>query len=353
MKQSGRLLPYPLFCLLVLLLLSACSSKLVVTQPPPPNEPLYWPASPLQPRIEWVKEVKVFNRGGLNPGFWHRLSEGLFGTQDIGLSRPQAVLFDGRQRLFVVDSGVNRIHWLDMNSGDYAVLPEGENPPFQSMVGIAEDDADNIYVTDSALGKICRYNLLEKKFSPFIPYALNRPTGIVFNPENRFLYVTETGNHQVVVLDLAGHEQFRFGGRGDANGTFNSPTHITVDSNGLILVTDALNARIQMFTPEGGYLCSFGKHGDSSGTFAKPKGIAMDSDDHIYVADALFDAIQIFENCDGRLLLEFGKSGGKPGEFWMPSGLFIDADDFIYVADSYNQRVQVFRYLKEGKEEKK
>lgn len=336
------------FCLLLLLFLPACSSKPAADRQPSAIEPIYWPAPPLQPRIEWVKEVKVFNRGGLNPGFWHRLSEGLFGTQDIGLTRPQSVLFDEQQRLFVVDSGVNRIHWLDMNSGEYTVLPDGETPHFQSMVGIAEDDADNIYVTDSALGKICRYNLLEKTFTPFIPYALNRPTGIVFNPENRFLYVTETGSHQVVVLDLAGHEQFRFGGRGDSKGMFNAPTNIAVDNQGLVLVTDALNARIQMFSPEGDYLCSFGKPGDSSGTFAKPKGIAFDSDNHIYVADALFDAIQIFDNCDGQLLLEFGKTGAKPGEFWMPSGLFIDAHDFIYVADSYNQRVQVFRYMKEG-----
>ena len=340
------------FLLLILLLLPACSSPPLVIQQAPPNVPLYWPAPPLQPRIEWVKEIKVFNRGGMNPGFWHRLSEGLFGKQELGLLRPQAVLFDAKQRLFVVDSGASRIHWLDMNSGDYTVLPEDEDVLFQSIVGIAEDDADNIYVTDSALGKISRYDLRQKKFVPFTPYTMKRPTGIVFNPENKFLYVTETGSHQVVVLDLAGHEQFRFGGRGDTKGAFNAPTNIAVDSQGLILVTDALNARIQMFTPDGGYLCSFGKPGDSSGTFAKPKGIALDSDNHIYVVDALFDAIQIFDNCGGLLLLEFGESGSGPGEFWLPSGLFIDENDFIYVADSYNQRVQVFRYIKEGEKGK-
>jgi DNA-binding beta-propeller fold protein YncE len=351
--QTSRIFLSSTLCLLGLFLFSACSSKTLVTEQTPVSKPIYWPTPPLQPRIEWVKEIKVFNRGGLNPGFWHRFSEGLFGKQDIEMMRPQAVLFDGRQRLFVVDSGTSRIHWLDMQSGEYNVLPEDGKISFQSIVGITEDNADNIYVTDSALGKIYRYNLREKQFSPFAPYAMNRPTGIVFNPENQCLYVTETGNHQVVVLDLAGQEQLRFGGRGDAKGAFNYPTNITVDSQGLVLVTDALNSRIQMFTPDGGYLCSFGKPGDSSGTFAKPKGIALDSENHIYVVDALFDAIQIFDNCEGELLLEFGKSGSKPGEFWMPSGLFIDSHDFIYVADSYNQRVQVFRYMKDEVPEKK
>ena len=352
-KNTGAFFRAVALAVFVSVFLTACSTKPVDSGQSPQGEPLYWPAPPLQPRIEWVKEVKVFNRGGLNPGFWHRLSEGLFGKQDIELMRPQAVLFDGRQRLFVVDSGTSRIHWLDMNSGEYNVLPEDEKVTFQSIVGITEDDAENIYITDSAQGKIYRYHLLEKKFIPFTPYALNRPTGIVFNPDNRCLYITETGSHQVVVLDLAGQEQFRFGGRGDTKGAFNYPTNITVDSQGLVLVTDALNSRIQMFTPDGGYLCSFGKPGDSSGTFAKPKGIALDSDNHIYVVDALFDAVQIFANCEGELLLEFGKTGSKPGEFWMPSGLFIDAHDFIYVADSYNQRIQVFRYIKNGEQGKK
>ena len=351
-SSALRLLPFFPLLLLLLLLLSACSSQVPGDADAPKMEPLYWPAPPQQPRIEWVKEIRIFNRGGLNPGFWHKLSEGLFGRQDIGLRRPQAVLFDAKQRLFVVDSGAGMIHWLDMNSGKYTVLPEDENEAFFSLVGIAEDDVDRIYVTDSEQGKIFRYDLSDKNFSSFAS-TMSRPTGIVFNPANKFLYVTETGSHQVVVFDLNGDEQFRFGDRGNEKGMFNFPTHIAVDRQGQVLVTDSLNARVQIFSPEGGYLCSFGQAGDSSGTFAKPKGVAVDSDNNIYVADALFDAIQVFGPCGEQLLLAFGQSGAKPGEFWMPNGIFIDVNDFIYVADSYNQRVQVFRYLKEGEKEKR
>ncbi len=355
-QKSGSSFLSAVSCLLLVFCLTACFSKPVDPEQSVPVQPLYWPQAPLQPRIEWIKEFKVFNRGGLNPGFWHRLSEGIFGKQDVVMRRPQAILFDEQQRLFVVDSGANCLHYLDMKSGEYTVLPEneeGEPVVFQSLVGVAEDDANRLYLTDSALGRIECYDLEKKKFIPFTHPDMSRPTGIVFHPKNRFLYVVDTLSHQVVALDVTGKEQFRFGSRGGENGAFNYPTTVTVNRKGIVLVTDAMNSRIQSFTPEGEYLCSFGKPGSSSGAFAKPKGLALDSDNHIYVADALFDAIQIFDNCDGQLLLEFGQSGNKPGEFWMPSGLFIDSNDFIYVADSYNQRVQVFRYLKDEKQKKK
>ena len=331
---------------LLFLLLISCSPK-IVAPPPSVTEPIYWPPPPFESRIEWVKEIRDFNDCNKN-GFWHRISEIVFGEKQIRMIRPQALLVDQSQRLFVVDTGAGLVHWLDMKTNKYRFFPDHDDGVIlESPVGVAQDGSDYLYITDSKAGTVLRYDLNKQSFQPFLPYKLKRPTGIVFNPVFNLLYVAETGTHQIVALDLAGREKYRFGGRGDEVGLLNYPTHITVDGKGQLIVTDSLNARVQIFSADGHFLGSFGQPGDTSGTFAKPKGVGVDSEDHIYVADALFDAVQIFDN-SGRLLLEFGKSGHQPGEFWLPSGLFIDNNDFIYVADTYNRRIQVFRYITSG-----
>ena len=114
--------------------------------------------------------------------------------------------------------------------------------------------------------------------------------------------------------------------------------------DGKIFVTDSLNFRVQVLEPDGRFIHSFGKAGDSPGYFSRPKGVATDSHGHIYVVDALMHAVQIF-NAKGELLIAFGEQGQGVGQFWLPNGIFISSDNMIFVADAYNKRVQVFRYV--------
>ncbi|MBI2061951.1 MAG: hypothetical protein HYT87_19600 [Nitrospirae bacterium] len=128
---------------------------------------------------------------------------------------------------------------------------------------------------------------------------------------------------------------------------FNFPAHLSYRS-GRLFVTDTLNFRIQVLDTEGHPVSRFGRHGNGSGDFAMPKGVGVDSEGHVYVVDSMFGAFQIFD-AQGNLLLGVGATGQAPGDFWLPSGLFADEQDRIWVADSFNQRVQVFQYLREGR----
>ncbi len=307
-----------------------------------------WPAPPLAPRIVWVGQIRGFEDTSPERGLWKRFARWISGTEKVPMLRPRNVLVDGSGRLFVVDAGEVLIHVKDLRHGGYYQIgrDDGNRRIFRSPVDVAEADDGNLYITDSAMGKIFRFNLKTRLFETFTPFSLNRPSGIAFNRKNGLLYCVETGEHRIVALDLSGRKNFHFGARGSAPGMFNFPTDITVGPSGNVYVTDALNARIQVFSPDGQLLFHFGHAGNSSGSFAKPKGVALDSEGHIYVSDALFDAVQIFDD-RGRLLLDFGSSGRKPGNFWLPSGIFIDDRDYIYIADSYNQRLQIFRYLKQ------
>ena len=334
--------------LLTLTLLFAGCAGTVRSQVP--KRELLWPPLPLEPRIQWVSEIHDYSEAGISKGFWKRFVDLIAGSSDTSIGKPYGILVDDRERLFVVDVGFAVVHVMDLKDKTYSIIGEGKENVFRTPIAIAEDDADNVYITDAGSGTIYRYDLRGKALQPFTDVPLVRPTGIAYNRNNKLIYVTDTGRHQVVVFDLKGRERLRIGGRGDGPGQFNYPTDLFIDNQGRLYVTDVLNARIQIFAANGAFVKAFGQAGDSSGRFTKPKGVAVDSEGHIYVCDALLDSVQIFDD-SGRLLLDFGGTGSEAGQFWMPAGIFIDPKNYIYVADSYNRRVQVFKYLRlaEGK----
>ncbi|OPL10712.1 MAG: hypothetical protein AVO38_13710 [delta proteobacterium ML8_D] len=337
--------------LLILIFLGGClcgcgpkTSQEVIQRP---DAELVWPASlPGPSRVRWVREFREWNDEVVNRGLWKRFIEALTGKESRFIVKPYGIHVDRQDRLFIVDVGLRLIHFMDLRSRKYSVIPkEGSEVFLQTPIDLTGDAQGSIYITDSEAGVILRYDLEREVMEHWVTEGLSRPTGISYNSTNRLIYAVDSGVHQIIAFGLDGREVFRFGSHGANPGQFNYPTALAVDRAGNIVVTDALNARIQIFTSEGIHLHAFGQPGDTSGRFAKPKGVAVDSDGHIYVCDALFDAVQVFDP-NGSLLMIFGESGHRPGEFWMPSGIFIDDQDRIYVADSFNQRVQVFQYLK-------
>ncbi|PKN12084.1 MAG: 6-bladed beta-propeller [Deltaproteobacteria bacterium HGW-Deltaproteobacteria-4] len=322
------------------LLLTSC-----LRGPTPPGgagTELLWPPPPESPRIQWLQEIRTPGDLDIKPGFWRRLGNLAFGAREEQLVRPYGILSDPQGRLLVADTGGRTLEIFDVKAGKHHRLGRQNGPMLLSPLGLTSDPQGQIYLTDSTAGEI--YRLQADGTLNSWATGLLRPTGIVFNPRTRLIYVTDTAAHQIVAFNSQGVEIFRIGKRGAKVGELNFPTDLAVDHEGQLLVTDALNARIQIFSPEGAPVSAFGQAGDVPGTLAKPKGLAVDSDGHIYVCDAQQDQVQIYDAA-GQFLLSFGRSGQGPGEFWMPSGIWIDAGDRIYVTDAFNRRIQVFQYL--------
>jgi DNA-binding beta-propeller fold protein YncE len=116
----------------------------------------------------------------------------------------------------------------------------------------------------------------------------------------------------------------------------NGPNYLTTASavvvapNGDIYVADGhgagTNDRIVKFSKDGKFITAWGKHGKADGEFDTPHGIALDSAGRVYVADRANNRIQIFEP-DGKFVAEWK-------QFGRPSDVAIDKNDMIYVADS-------------------
>jgi sugar lactone lactonase YvrE len=301
-------------------------------------EPVVWPKPPQQARIRLVAMFGEPEEIGIRQSFLGQLWSWIAGSKPRHMVRPYAIVVNG-ERLAVADPGVGAVHLYNLAGGDYQRIEWADQRMLRSPVGVAFVD-DALYVADSVLGDILVFDP-NGKLTRTIE-GLERPTGLVWDPEARRIFVSDTLSHSVVVLDADGKRLFEIGGRGAGGGEFNYPSHLAL-AGGRLYVNDTMNFRIQVFDLDGKFVASFGQQGDGTGDFAQPKGVGLDSEGHLYVVDALFNRVQIFDD-RGQLLLAFGGDGAAPGEFWLPTGLYI-VKDRIYVADSFNRRVQIFQFL--------
>src|SRR6476469_9753666 len=79
----------------------------------------------------------------------------------------------------------------------------------------------------------------------------------------------------------------------------------------------------------------------ADGQFNTPFGVAIDSSSNVYVADSGNNRIQKFKN-NGTFIRTWGTEGSANGQFKFPTHLAIGSSGNVYVVDSNNDRIQVF-----------
>ena len=305
---------------------------------------LQWPYQPSPAKVSYVQSLTGIAQDKSSAS---TLSAIVFGTEDEDRNSfvlPVAVATGHDGRMAVADMGRRCVHLYIPEQQRYIRLVGSEREVVTSPVGVIFDENLRLYLSDST-GTVFVFGpdgALLFTIRKAGTEALQRPTGLAYSPTKKLLYVVDTLAHMVHAFRTQGDLAFSFGGRGDAEGRFNFPTHVFRARSGELYVTDSLNFRVAIFDEQGKALGSFGRHGDGSGDLAMPKGIAVDGDGVVYVVDGIFDNVQLF-NRRGDFLLTLGRRGIDFGEFWLPAGAFISENNELYVCDTYNRRVQVFR----------
>ena len=328
---------------------------------------LAWPSPPSIARVHWLDyfagaKVDYSDAANAKPkATWmDRLAGGqsqaekfnpkTFPFQLIG---PSGIAIDSKGLVYVADQRVGAVFIFNTETHDTQLIRNGFEAHFGWINCVAIDDDDRLFVSDGKMHRVSVFNSKHELDSQ-ITEGLQDPVGLAIDAANRFLYVVDTQQDQVIVYDADTFKLLRRIGTGGKNhflttpGDFGAPQGVALDAEGNVYVTDTLNNRVEIFDADGAFISLFGKHGDGPGYFARPKGIAVDADGHIWVADELEDRLQVF-NREGQLLTYIGTGHGEmPGQFKALVGVAIDKQNRVFTAEQYPGRMQMFRYVTDG-----
>jgi DNA-binding beta-propeller fold protein YncE len=312
-----------------------------------------WPAPPAQARYAYVGDLT--GEQNYKNQATNTTSRGLTSLLKIVagvesntepltvLQRPLDISVDDKGRIFVTDISRQAIFVFDQSKDELILWEDiGNGRTFKSPIGIVSTD-EYIFVADSELGEVFVLGKDGRPLRSFGKGLLKRPTGLAANDDEGYLYVADAAAHSILIFGFDGHFVRSFGQKGDGAGEFNAPTYLMY-KNGNLYVTDTLNARVQVLNRSGEPMAQVGRRGLYVGNLTRPKGVGVDSEGNIYIVESYYDHLLIFDST-GNLLLPIGGPGHSAGSFFQPAGLFIDADDRIFVADMLNGRVAIFQYL--------
>jgi len=325
---------------------------------------LVWPAAPNIARVHWLDyfagtkiDFTPAASEKVKASWMDRLAGGqsqdekfnpkTFPFQLIG---PYGIAIDSKGLVYVADQKVGAIFIFNTETHDTQLIRNGNEAHFGWINGLAIDDDDRLFVSDGKMHRVLIFNA-KHELENQINEGLVDPVGIALDTANRFLYVVDTQQDQVIVYDADSLKLLRRMGTGGKNhflttpGDFAAPQGVAVDGDGNVYVTDTLNNRVEIFDADGNFISWFGKHADGPGCFTRPKGIAVDADGHIWVADEMQDRLQVF-NREGQLLTYVGQGHGEmPGQFKALVGVAIDKQNRVFTTEQFPGRLQEFRYV--------
>ena len=169
----------------------------------------------------------------------------------------------------------------------------------------------------------------------------NYPYGIAIHPKNGMVYITETKNNHIQVLnkDLTFHKLF--GTKGSRKGQFHKPKGIAFDNTGNIYVVDSKNHRIQVLTAEGEFIRQIGKKGEREGELNDPNAVTVDSHGVVYVSESTNQRVSLFTT-KGKFLTSIDGKKLPLNERITPVGVAVDNKGIVYVIDKHNTTIKVF-----------
>jgi DNA-binding beta-propeller fold protein YncE len=363
----------PVICAIAILFastgsLEAKEKKQKASQAPPRKNLLelldyskiVWPNPPAITRIKYLSyfsgEKRELATAPKKSGWMDRLSGAAVGQASptdklfFQLVRPYGVGVDSQGKVYIADEKVLAVFILKPETGQVELIKNGQHARFKLITGLTLDDADTLFVSDSALRHVLVFDK-QHKAQASISAGMASPAGLAIDNENRLLYVADSELDQILVYDAdPPYKLLRTIGKPGSKheltspGDFSRPTNVAVDRDGNLYVTDTFNDRVEIFDADGTFVREFGKAGDGPGHFARPKGISIDSDGHVWVADAVQDRVQVFTP-EGKLLIYLGGHGLLPGQFSTIAGLTIDKNNRVVTSEQYPGRVQIFQYF--------
>jgi len=263
-------------------------------------------------------------------------------AESRGLSFPGKVLAAKDGRVFIADSGHNRV---------VAASSDGK---LLALIGSGAKGA---------------------KDGSFESASLFNPQGMALLDET--LFIADTDNHLIRAADLKNRTLKTVAGTG-AQGHFrsasgpgaevplNSPWDLAALPDGRIFIAMAGCHQIWLYDSKSGNVSSFSGNGResivdgpaASASFSQPSGLALNGADTLYVADSEVSAIRAVSALDGSTktivgkgLFEFGDVDGTGDSVRLQHPLGVAfSKGLLHVADTYNCKIKTVDPAKRSSE---
>ncbi|MFN0110394.1 MAG: Ig-like domain-containing protein, partial [Blastocatellia bacterium] len=255
---------------------------------------------------------------------------------------------------------------------------------FGATGGAVKDANGNTYVSDTTFHRVRRVATDGKIFhfagatngtsgsggdnGSASTSRLNRPTALAVDPAGTKLYIADSGNNRIRVVDLTTNIITSYAGTGGAgfNGdgviatdsSLNYPSGLAVDANGNLFIADRNNHRVRKVIASSRLISTVagdgnqGFGGDNGGATSAqlntPVDVAVDPAGNVYIADQVNHRIRrvktnaIIDTIAGNGTSGFSGDGGAgtTAQLSSPASIEVETDCSIYVGDSNNLRVR-------------
>jgi DNA-binding beta-propeller fold protein YncE len=316
---------------------------------------------------------------------------------ETSLYYPIDLAFDPQGRLVVLDWNNQRLRRVDpdgrvrtlLGTGFEGEVEEGGRAietPMHHAFSLAYDAAGNFYVAgnhqpqimqvgpDGVVHLIAGADAIEGfggDGGPARAAQFSAPCGIAAAAAGRPLFVADTGNNRIRMVDaqgfihtLAGTGEAGYSGDGGPaqSARLDAPYRVRLDpATGDLYVCDTQNHAIRRIDPEGKIWAVAGNgepgwSGDggpaTSARLQLPYDVAIAPDGALYIADTGNDRVRRV-GADGRITTIAGTGvrgysgdGGdaRNARLNHPSALALDAEGDLWIADTFNSRVRVIAY---------
>lgn len=298
---------------------SPASQARVTGAPPAPQEP----AEPSAPQI---RETASADR----PPY-------------AGMKEPRDAAVDARGRLWVADFGNSRLRVFDGEGGYLGGLGNRGNGTYElrdpCAVAIGRDE---VYVADTWNGRIQSYSIAGEWKATAA--GLFGPRGVAVSPDGK-VWVTDTGNNQLVVYDRALANPQKVGKAGSGPAEFQGPVGIAVGPSGDVYVADTRNRRVEVLGSDGGFRRALVVAGWEGST--EPH-LEVGNGGEVYVTDPNAGKVLQLDSSGTLRHTWTADEAGKP--FARPTGLAIDRQhSVLYVIDSASNTVSKISFASSKK----
>jgi DNA-binding beta-propeller fold protein YncE len=266
--------------------------------------------------------------------------KGGWGLRNGEFDQPRGLAFSANGNLFVSDFRNYRVQEFT-DTGEYQNKIGWESKgnkegQFNDAYGVYVASNNNVLVLDTWNGRVQVFNKdgnFITLYKPEIHPGLFAPKGITMH-DNK-IYLTDTGNHRVVILSRNGKVLNKLGGPGTDQGEFNAPCGIAVDKEGYIYVADPGNNRIQVLKPDGQFDRAFEILPFEDKPYKEPY-LVLSKDGFLYMTHPHKNSVYKY-SLDGTMV-------GRKAGLNTPTGIAIHPKTGeIYVSNTFGHRIVKFK----------